>query len=112
MSDTFDKPLDTDITETVEVERPAVVPTKDTDANGNPRFEIKTVKDKIEVTTRYTRVTPQFFSCKVGEHKWLMDLHTHVAKCQLCTKARFLRAVYETIREGHIVDRDTGQLID
>lgn len=74
----------------------------------------KTVTQTIVEPTIYTRAKKKFFSCADGHHSWHMaDRHRHIAKCRKCTKHRMLRAVYERIDDdGHIVDRDTGTLID
>ena len=114
MSDRFDKLLDTDLLETQEVEVPAITQTGELDQDGNPRFKIEKVKERVEVKTRYTKATPKPFTCATGKHVWIMaDRHRHIAACTKCSKRQFLRAAYEAITpDGHIIDRDTGTLID
>lgn len=65
------------------------------------------------IKTIYSKVEPKKMSCADRQHFWVMtDKHRHIASCRNCTKNRFLRAVYEAIKEGHIIDRETGILID
>lgn len=106
-------PLDTDIIEEKEIERQAVVP-DGKNPDGTLRFKVDTVKEKVQITTRYTKATPKFFSCKDGHHHWQMiDRHKHIAGCTECPKRRFLRAVYDYIdQDGHLRDRDTKAIID
>jgi hypothetical protein len=107
--DKFSKPLNQVITEYHEVERDVF------EVNGETgEVNIKRVKDKIPIKTIYTKATSKKFTCGEGKHYWTMiDRHRHVAKCKHCRKHRYLRAVYEKIDgQGHIVDRETGELID
>lgn len=106
-------PLDQDIVEEQEIEREAIVPDGH-DENGNLRFKVDKVKEKVQVVTRYTKAEPKFFSCKDGTHHWeMIDRHKHIAKCRNCSKHRFLRAAYEYIdKDGHLRNRDTHALID
>ncbi len=114
MSDRFDKPLDTDLLETQEVEAPTITQSGELDQDGKSRFKIERQTEKVEIKTRYTRATPKFFTCATGAHHWVMiDKHRHIAACGKCQKRRFLRAVYEAITsDGHIVNRDSGTLLD
>ena len=114
MARQFDKPLDTDLVEEQEVEYTAVVPTGETGADGNPAFKTEQIKERVSIKTRYTKATPHVMSCRDGNHCWeMIDRHKHLAACAHCTKRRFLRAVYEAITpDGHLIDRDTGRIID
>ena len=104
----FDKPLNQVVTEYQEVERNAF------EVNGETgEVNIRRVKDRVPIKSIYTKATPQTFTCGKGKHSWIMiDRHKHLAKCQNGVQHRFLRAVWETIKDGHIVDRETGQIID
>lgn len=106
MSD-FNKPLDEWVEEEVKV----------------PSYEVKFDKGKpthieeTEVTrkikTIYTKVVPVKMSCKDMKHNWYMlDKRKHIAACTNCIKHRYLRAIYETIKDGKIIDRDTGEQFD
>lgn len=109
MKKTFDKPLDQIVNEEREVERLSFEIDPDTGS-----VTPKTVTQTIVEPTIYTRAKKRFFSCADGKHSWFMaDRHRHIAKCRKCSKHRFLRAPYERInKDGHIVDRDTGDIID
>jgi len=109
MKEDYPFKLDTPITEYQEVERNVYRLDPETQ-----QATVERVKEKVPVTTIYTKAEPRFFTCPDGKHVWYMlDTHKHVAKCRKCQKARFLRAVYETISpEGHIIDRETKRVID
>lgn len=109
MSKPFPKPLDTVIEETQEVERNIFKFNPETQ-----KVDVERVKEQVPIKTIYTKAKPRQFTCPDGQHEWYMaDRHTHTAKCRKCPKVRFLRAIYETISpEGHIIDRETRQLID
>lgn len=104
----FDKPLNEWTTEDVEV---PIIQVKTDDDGKIVGVEKKT--ETRQVKTMYSEVKPQKFECAKGSHDWFMsDRHKHIASCRNCPKNRFLRAVYETIKNGKIVDRDSGIVID
>lgn len=109
--DKFPKPLDQWVDEEVEVP----VMTAVHDRRGNI-VGIKQSTAKRKVKTIYTKAEPRAVACAQGKHNWFMkDRHKHIAACKNpgCTKHRYLRAIFETIdKEGHIIDRDTKQIID
>lgn len=111
-SNAFDKPLDRYITEEREIEVPSIIPVGK-DRNGNEDFSIGTEKRSIEEKVYYTMAKKRILSCPKGKHFWRMiDRHKGLAKCDFCTKHRFLVATKETIKDGHIVDRDTEEIKD
>lgn len=107
MAKKFDKPLGEIVTEYREVEQSAYVVDKD----GQIREE--KIKRRIPEQVIYTKAKPKFFTCKSGEHVWeMIDRHQYLASCRNCPKHRYLRADRETIKDGHIVERETGRVID
>lgn len=109
MADQFNKPLDKDITEYEEVDAIHVVVDPDT-----KKPALKKVTEKIPITVRYSsKSDPRIASCGEGKHDYYMkDKHKHIASCRKCPKNRFLRAVFETIKDGQIIDRATKTVID
>jgi hypothetical protein len=105
----FDKPVDQWTDEQREIERTYI----DFDSKTG-KLTLDRKKTIEKVPTLYTRMGDlQGVSCADGQHTWYMeDRHKHIAACHKCTKHRFLRAVYETIVDGHIIDRDTKEIID
>lgn len=86
--------------------------TAKTDKHGNFQGVEQTTTKKT-VKTMYSRVPETKLSCATGTHKWFMeDKHKGVAGCKKCIKHRFLRPIYEFIKDGHICDRDTLEILD
>lgn len=104
----FDKPLDQDVTEYKEVERVAF------DYNPTTKqIRPKVVKEKVGEVVRYTKGELKKLSCERGKHEYFMeDRHRHIAACKNCPKHLFLRAAYETIISGQVINRNTKELID
>lgn len=74
---------------------------------------IKHGKRKAHQKTMYTRAPEVSVDCGKGSHDWYIpDKHVHVAFCKKCPKRRIIRAVYERVTNGKILDRDSGELID
>lgn len=108
MSDTFPKPLDVEIQEPHEFETEVV--------DFDPKTQMlskKRVTKRVYIATKYTKASVSKISCKKGEHSYTMiDRHKYIAACGKCTKRRFMNGAYETIKDGHIISRDTKQIID
>lgn len=106
--DNFDKPLGEWIEEEHEV------PIMEGKFENGKLVGVQQGTTTRKVKTMYSKVTPQKFSCKDGTHLWrMLDKGRGVAKCQNCTKHRFLRAPFDFIdKEGALRNRDTGELID
>ena len=104
----FDKPLNREIEE----EREVIYPKFSFGKDGKPKLEqgTKVIKERV----KYVEMGgARKFSCNDGQHQYFMlDRHKHIAKCENCTKHRYLRAAYETIKFGHIIDRETNTIID
>lgn len=105
---TFDKPLDVFIDEKIEVPSFNIK----TDAKGNFQGVEQGTTTKT-VKTMYSHIPETKLSCATGTHQWFMeDKHKGVAGCKQCLKHRFLRPVYEYLKDGHIYHRDTHELLD
>jgi hypothetical protein len=108
MTEKFDKPLDEWVEEEIEI--PVIEPVL------NKKMEVvglKHSKRKASQRTIYTQSKEERISCSKGQHNWhIPDKHDHVAHCYNCTKKRMIRAVYERVTGGKILDRSTGDLID
>lgn len=96
------------------VEEEKEIPTFDpiVDKKGN----ITGVKEgirKVSEKVMYTQLsTPQILSCNELQHYWFIkDRHSHIAHCKKCKKRQFIRAVYEQVRDGKILNRDTQEQI-
>lgn len=103
----FDKPVGEWIEEEIEV------PTfeAEVDNKGKVVGLKKTVKKMVE-KTRYDEVPFKKFSCASGDHYWTMrDKRKHVAGCTKCTKNLFVQPIKHKIKDGKILDRDTGQVL-
>lgn len=108
MSNNSQPPLDTWIEEEVEI------PSFETevDKRGNV-VSVKPSTRKGTVKTIYSNPTPEKLSCPVGKHDYrITDKHKHIASCPNCMKNRYIRPVFENIRDGHIYSLDSGELID
>ena len=104
----FDKPLDTWIEEEKEI--PVFMP--QVDKRGN-LTGLKQGKRKIIEKTMYQRVTPVKFDCGYGNHNYSMkDIHRYIASCSKCMKNKFLRPGIEDLKEGHIIDAGSGEILD
>jgi len=100
----FDKPLNTWIEEEIEI--PSMEPIID------KRGNVAGVKQRTTKATRKTHYSklsdPQKMSCFEKDHSWYIpDPHIHIAHCKNCVKKQYLRAVFEKIVDGKIIDRDT-----
>lgn len=104
----FNKPLDTEIMEPTEIEEDVL--------HFDPKTHMvsrKKVKSTIFVRTKYHKAVVSKLLCKPKTHFYEMtDIHTYLAKCINCKKRRFMNAAYETIKEGHIIDRATKKILD
>lgn len=103
----FTKPTDEWIEEPKEVEYEAVVIGED----GKPKKEkVKYIEyEKV----KYIKAPKAFFSCANGKHNYFMfDRERHIAKCKNCSRHKFLFASSQTIKDGKIVDRFSGQVFD
>jgi hypothetical protein len=74
---------------------------------------MKEGKRTVMQRTHYTELSePLRMSCNDLHHNWTIpDPHQHVAHCSKCRKKQLIRAVYERVVDGQILDRDTGQPI-
>lgn len=74
---------------------------------------IKHTTRKATQKTMYTKAVETKVSCSDGSHDYFIpDRHNHVAHCKSCKKKRLVRAVYEKVIDGHVLDRYTGEIID
>lgn len=109
MSKDFDRPLDQWVDETREVDQP----TAGFDPVTKTVRNVRTEKVKVAVPTRYTRTSVAATLCPSGEHQYrVIDKHRYVAACRQCPTRRFYRPAYETIKDGHFIDRATNSIID
>ena len=69
-------------------------------------------KEVRRVRTMYIPTTSSRISCKSGEHEWEIVNKSGEVRCKKCPKHRFLLAVFHKLENGHIVDRDTHQILD
>jgi len=102
--------LNEEIEEEIEVDQMIPILSED---KKNATYEMGKVKTKIK--TIYTKTEEEKFMCGKGEHKWEMaDRHKYIAKClnNKCIKRRILNPTIHTIKEGHIINRTTKELID
>lgn len=68
---------------------------------------------KVEERVQYTQAHEHQIDCGAMKHDWYIpDIHTHVAFCHTCSKRRPIRAVYEMVKDGKFLNRDTGVRID
>lgn len=107
----FDKPFNTPIEETVEVERmEPKVTIEDGKVTG---VDFEKVKVKETYKTTYHKLTPTSISCENMHHEWYMaDTSRYIASCSKCTKNRFLTPVSHMIKDGRICDRETGRILE
>lgn len=107
MSD-FPKPLNEWVEEPVEI---ATI-----DPVLNNKGEVVGLKHGKRITTQktmYSRLSDaRRITCNDLEHDWYIpDKHSHVAHCKGCKKRKFIRAIYEKVSNGKIVDRETQQVL-
>ena len=108
MADNKDYPkLDTPIDEEIEIERTGFEVSPD----GKKAFP-KTVTEKVKVKTIYTQKKLYSNICADYAHDWIVpDKHNWTAVCKNCPKRLFLDPLTQTVKEGKIVNRLTGQHI-
>ena len=72
----------------------------------------KTIKKAIQ-KVHYSKLSePVQMSCSDKKHNWFIpDVHNHTASCRNCKQKRFIRAIFERVKDGKILDRDTGEQI-
>lgn len=71
--------------------------------------EKKIVKERVQ----YTQAIDRKIDCGTRKHYWTIpDKNIHVAYCNNCSKRRMIRAVYEKVLDGKILNRDTLSWID
>lgn len=108
MTKEFDKPLNEWVQEEIEIATIEPVLNEKHEVVG-----LKHGKRKAYEKTMYVNAPETSVDCGKGSHMWhIPDKHKHVAFCKKCPKRRLIRAVYERVIEGKIVDRDSGELID
>lgn len=97
-------PLDQDIQEDVEIT------TVDPVIKNGKVVGLNHGKRTTTQRTRYTKLSePLVTSCSPLQHDWyIKDKHVHVAHCRNCLKRQFIRAVYERVKDGKILNRDTN----
>lgn len=79
----------------------------------NQTLERRMVRRTRTTRSIYSEAKDSLLSCPDGEHIWYMhNRSTFDAGCMKCSKHRFLNPTNHTIREGHIVDRKTGVILD
>jgi hypothetical protein len=103
----FDKPIGEWISEEVDVAviEPVI---KDGKVVG-----VHHATKKVPQRTMYTKASESKVDCGDKQHDWYIpDRHNHVAFCRNCKKRRFIRAVYERVIDGKILNRDTSEQID
>ena len=107
----FDKPFNTPIEETVEVER---METKVTIQDGKVTgVDFEKVKVKETYKTTYHKIVPTAISCENMNHEWYMsDTRKYIASCTKCSKNRFLNPIYHMLKDGHIYDRVTYRILE
>jgi len=107
MTDKFTKPLDEWVKEPKEIDviEPVI---EDGRVTG-----LQKGKRTVYETVRYTRIgKPKKVSCGDLQHSWhIPDKHNHVAHCKNCSKRYFIRAVFEKVKDGKILNRDTNEPI-
>jgi|ERR1035437_647725 hypothetical protein len=108
MSD-FDRPINEWQNEKVEI--PVITP------EINSKGQVTGMKQGVRVATQKTLYShvgePQRISCNDKQHNYTVpDPHIHEAICGNCKKRKFIRAVYEMVKDGKILNRDTGEQID
>lgn len=101
----FPKPLDIDIEEPVEIA------TYDPVIKNGKVVGLEQGKRTVTQKVRYTKLSePQKITCTPMNHEWYIpDKHVHLAHCKGCKKRQFIRAVFEKVVDGKIVDRDSGE---
>lgn len=98
----FPKPLDQWLDEPVEIA------TIDPIIKHGKVVGTKEGKRTVVQKTHYSEAPFNKFSCAESNHYWCIpDPHEHVAHCKNCPKRQFIRAVFERVVDGKIVDRDT-----
>lgn len=101
-------PLDKKIEEKEEIE--IVTPKIDPKTQ---KVEFEKEKKEVIYTTTYTIPIEKKLSCKKGEHEfYIKNPHNWVASCKKCYKNIYLNPLNMTIKNGKIVKRDTGDLIE
>lgn len=107
MAKEFDKPLDTPIDEEVEVERIGFELSPD-----GKSATAKRVKDKVKVKTVYSKKELYSNICSDYNHSWTVpNIHNWVAVCTQCPKRVYLNPLTQTVKDGKIINRSTGQHI-
>jgi hypothetical protein len=107
MSQDFSKPLDTPIDEEVEVDRMQFELSPD-----GKSATAKKVKEKVLVKTIYSRKNHYANICSEYNHDWIVpNPRKWVAVCTRCIKRVYLDPLSQTVRDGKIVNRETGQHI-
>ena len=104
----FDKPLNTPIVEKEEIEvtTPVVNPV-------TKQVTFEKTKQEVETETTYHHVRADKVSCEKGKHEWFMkDPHKYVVSCPNCMRNRSISPLTQTIKDGHIVLRKSGKIID
>lgn len=103
----FTKPLDTPIDEEVEVDRLQFELSPDRkSATG------RTVKEKVTVKTIYSKKKLYSNICADFNHNWTVpNTNDWVAVCIQCPKRVYLDPLTQTVREGKIINRSSGQHI-
>lgn len=101
----FPHPLDTWITE--EKEQDILVPV--VDKNGKVE-RLEKQKQIVTQKVQYTQAIDRTIDCGNLKHYWTIpDPHVHVAFCNNCSKRRMIRAVFEKVVDGKILNRDTSE---
>lgn len=104
----FDKPIGEWVNEKVEVATLEPVFDKKGELSG-----LKQGTRIVNQRTIYTDTKERMIDCGNKKHDYhIPDRHNHVAVCRNCTKRRIIRAVYEMVRDGKVLNRDTKEQID
>lgn len=103
----FDKPIGEWIEEEIDI--PVLEPV----LKGDEVVGIKHTTRKATQKTMYTHAPETKVSCADQEHDWFIpDKHDHTAHCRKCLKRKLIRAVYEKVVDGKIVDRESGAILE
>lgn len=104
----FPHPLDTPLISEEEID--VMVPVVDKDSK-QPTYEKR--KQKVYFETTYHAPKAQTLSCEKGKHEfYLKDPTKYVASCHNCMKNRFISPIHNTLKDGHIIERSTGRILE
>lgn len=70
-------------------------------------------KQTIVQKVQYTQSVDSVIDCGTRKHYYTIpDPHVHIAFCTNCKKRKMIRAVYEKVVDGKILNRTTNAHID